>query len=92
MVTSNEPGNYIEGAYGIRIENLIVTIPSKYEGYLTSETITLCPIDKNLIKKELLTEAELNWFNGYHYMVYDRLSPHLNVEEIAWLRDKTSVL
>jgi Xaa-Pro aminopeptidase len=92
MVTSNEPGNYIEEAYGIRIENLIVTIPSKYEGYLTSETITLCPIDKNLIVKELLTADELNWFNGYHYMVFDRLSPLLNTEEIAWLREKTSVL
>jgi Xaa-Pro aminopeptidase len=92
MVTSNEPGNYIEGAYGIRIENLVVTIPSKHEGFLTSETITLCPIDKNLIAKELLTADELNWFNGYHYMVFDRLSPLLNTAEVAWLRDKTSVL
>jgi Xaa-Pro aminopeptidase len=92
MVTSNEPGNYVEGTYGIRIENLVVTIPSKHEGFLTSETITLCPIDKKLIVKELLTADELNWFNGYHYMVFDKLSPLLKVAEIAWLRDKTSVL
>jgi Xaa-Pro aminopeptidase len=92
MVTSNEPGNYVEGAYGIRIENLVVTIPSKHEGFLTSETITLCPIDKKLIIKEFLTADELNWFNGYHYMVFDKLSPLLKVAEVAWLRDKTSVL
>ncbi len=90
MVTSNEPGNYKENAYGIRIENLILTVPSPYEGFLTSETLTLCPIDKKLIVKDLLTNEELKWLNNYHKEVFERLSPFLNAEEIKWLEIQTS--
>lgn len=92
MVTSNEPGNYKQGAYGIRIENLILTTPSHHEGFLTSETLTLCPIDKKLIIKDLLTASELKWFNDYHQMVFDRLSPLMTEEEGIWLKEQTSAL
>lgn len=92
MVTSNEPGNYIEDKYGIRIENLILTTPSQYEGYLCSETLTLCPIDKQLITKGLMTDSEIKWFNDYHQIVFDRLSPLLNEEEVEWLKEKCASL
>ena len=92
MVTSNEPGNYVEGKYGIRIENLILTIPSEHEGFLKHETLTLCPIDKTLIKKEMMTAAEIQWFNDYHQMVFDRLSPLLEEDEVRWLSDKCAAL
>ena len=92
MVTSNEPGNYIEDKYGIRIENLILTIPSEYEGFLKHETLTLCPIDKTLINKTLMTDFEIQWLNDYHQMVFDRLSPLLENEEVEWLREKCAAL
>ncbi|MFK7946143.1 MAG: aminopeptidase P family protein [Saprospiraceae bacterium] len=92
MVTSNEPGNYIEGKYGIRIENLILTTPSEYEGFLKHETLTLCPIDKQLIDTNLMTNVEISWLNDYHQMVFNRLSPLLNEEEVEWLREKCAVL
>lgn len=92
MVTSNEPGNYVEDKYGIRIENLILTVPSQHEGYLTHETLTLCPIDKQLINKDLMTTYEVKWFNEYHQMVFDRLSPLLESDEVEWLREKCTAL
>lgn len=92
MVTSNEPGNYKEDAYGIRIENLILTVPSHHEGFLMSETLTLCPIDKSLIVKDLLSSVELEWLNNYHQMVFDRLSPLMTTEEVSWLRTQTLAL
>ena len=85
MYTSNEPGFYKENEYGIRIENLILTRESKTEGFLEHETITLYPIDQSLIEKELLSNEEINWFNNYHQMVLDKLSPHLNDDERNWI-------
>lgn len=92
MVTSNEPGLYRADEYGIRIENLIVTQEynkNEFGAFYNFETITLCPIDTTPIIKELLTEREVEWFNNYHTMVFDKLSPHLNDEEKAWLKKKT---
>ena len=93
MVTSNEPGVYKAGSHGIRIENL--TLVCKYqEGmfgeYYEFETITLCPICKKGIVKELLTTEEINWFNNYHQIVYKKLSPDLNKKESIWLKNATA--
>ena len=92
MVTSNEPGLYRADEYGIRIENLIVTQEYKkneFGTFYNFETITLCPIDTTPIVKELLTDKEVEWLNNYHTMVFEKLSPHLDEEEKAWLEKKT---
>lgn len=88
MISSNEPGYYKDGAYGIRIENLIVCKEAS-NGYLFFETLTLMPIDLNLVDKSLLTESEINWLNAYHEKVYEKLSVHLTSEENQWLVEKT---
>ncbi len=92
MVTSNEPGLYRADEYGIRIENLIVTQEynkNEFGAFYNFETITLCPIDTTPIIKEMMTDKEVEWLNNYHTMVFDKLSPHLNDEEKAWLEEKT---
>ncbi len=95
MVTSNEPGLYKAGKHGIRTENLTLVV-SAGEGmfgeYLKFETLTLCPICKKGIIKELLTNEEVEWFNNYHQKVYDKLAPKLEKEEQEWLRNRTSKL
>ncbi|MDL2322559.1 aminopeptidase P family protein [Bacteroidales bacterium OttesenSCG-928-A17] len=91
MVTSNEPGIYRAGKYGIRIENLILTVKAgdtESGAFYCFETLTLCPIDTKLIVKERLSEDEVNWLNTYHQKVYDELSPLLNEEERQWLKQK----
>ena len=93
MITSNEPGLYIEGQYGIRIENLILSkeLPDLGTGrYLEFESLSLFPIDLQLIDKKLLNEKEIMWLNNYHSEVYERLSEYLNQEEKDWLKSKTS--
>ena len=92
MVTSNEPGLYRANEYGIRIENLIITQEynkNEFGAFYNFETITLCPIDTTPIDKDLMTAKEIEWLNNYHTMVFDKLNPHLNVEEKAWLKEKT---
>ncbi len=91
MFTSNEPGYYKSGAYGIRIENLILTIKDEVEGFLKHETLTLFPIEKNLIEETILDNRELSWINRYHAKVYDELSPFLSEKEAAWLKHKCRV-
>lgn len=93
MVTSNEPGVYKAGSHGIRTENLTLVCKDRegmFGDYLKFETITLCPICKKGILKELLTEDESKWLNEYHRTVYEKLSPNLNDEEVVWLREATS--
>lgn len=95
MVCSNEPGLYRTGHYGIRIENLILAKVSKeteFGTYLEFETMTLCPIDKTLIDKTMLTEEEINWLNNYHRQVYDSLAPKLDEQHLNWLKEKTTEL
>lgn len=93
MVTSNEPGIYRAGQYGIRIENLIKTkheTTTEFGDFYSFETLTLCPIDTTPIIKEMLTEKEITWFNEYHKYVYDRLSPLLTDDAKQWLKEKTN--
>jgi len=87
FVTSIEPGYYQENAYGIRIENLVYVKHFDKEN-LCFEPLTLCPIDLNLIRPEMLTEAEKNWLNTYHQTVFEKLSPFLNKAERIWLQSK----
>lgn len=93
MVTSNEPGLYLEGKYGIRTENLIVVEPwetTDFGPFFQFKTLTLFPYDKNLIDIALLTQEETDWINDYHTKVFNALSPLLNAEEVEWLKQKTS--
>lgn len=86
MITSIEPGYYKENAFGIRIENLYMVKPSKNPKFLHFEVLTLAPIDKNLINKNLLTSDEINWLNRYHRQVFLSLKKYLTRQELEWLR------
>jgi Xaa-Pro aminopeptidase len=95
MYTSNEPGFYIPGQYGIRIENLVLCQEyrqSDFGRFLCFETVTLFPIEANLIDKSMLSESEISWLNTYHRHVYDKISPHLDEAERQWLEMKCGVL
>lgn len=93
MVTSIEPGYYKENAYGIRIENLVYSKPSKkYENFLEFETLTLVPIDKKLIDVYLLDAGEQDWLNNYHRKVYESLAACVNDDEKKWLKESCSPL
>ena len=90
MITSNEPGVYKAGSHGIRTENLVLTVPAgegMFGNYLKFETITLCPICRKGIIKELLTAEEIKWLNKYHQTVYEKLAPDLNNDEREWLKE-----
>ena len=90
MVTSNEPGVYKAGSHGIRTENLVLTVPAgegMFGKYLKFETLTLCPICRKGIIKELLTAEEIGWLNDYHRTVYEKLSPDLNNDDREWLKE-----
>ena len=87
MVFSNEPGYYLEGKFGIRIENL-VTIKKKTinkKELFKIETLTLAPYDIDLITKSLLTNEELIWIKNYHHTVFKKISPYLDKNEKSWL-------
>ncbi len=89
MFTSNEPGYYKEGEYGIRIENLILTVKDKVcddPQFYSFETLTLFPIDQTLIDFSLLNKKEINWLNTYHKEVENALLPLLNQEEQVWMK------
>ena len=92
MITSNEPGLYLTGEYGIRIENLMLTVKAKtttFGNFYAFETLTLCPIDTYLIDYSLLSTDEIDWLNTYHQKVYEQLSPLLSPEEKNWLKKRT---
>ena len=95
MITSNEPGVYREGEYGIRCENLVLTVPAfstEFGEFLKFETLTLFPFDLNLFDTSIMSDEEIAWVNDYHTMVRTRLTPHLNEEQSAWLAAKTEKL
>jgi len=97
MIVSNEPGYYREGAFGIRIENLLIVQPpaTPQNGDLPMlgfETLTLCPIDRQLIAPELLTLEEREWLNHYHKTVYQKLAAHLDEADRQWLAQATAAL
>jgi Xaa-Pro aminopeptidase len=89
MILSNEPGYYKENDYGIRIENLVIVVPSIYKNFLQFKTLTQAPIDKNLILKDMLSQDEINCLNNYHDDVYKNLAGHLEANERSWLRNMT---
>ncbi len=94
MVTSNEPGLYKAGEYGIRTENILLVVEGKktedFGDFLEFETLTLFPYDTRLIDVAMLTQEEIKQVNDYHAMVLERLTPYLNDEEQAWLQNKCS--
>lgn len=88
MILSNEPGYYKAGHYGIRIENLVLVVPAQIESegdYLAFETLTFVPLDRKLVDKRMLSEAEIGWWNRYHAKVHEILAPQLEGEDLAWL-------
>ena len=95
MILSNEPGYYKAGAYGIRIENLVLVVPAGIasEGeYLGFETLTFVPLDRRLVDKGLLTPAEIDWWNAYHAKTFAILSPQLEGDDLAWLETECAPL
>ncbi|MBQ8468013.1 MAG: aminopeptidase P family protein [Prevotella sp.] len=95
MTVTDEPGIYLEGRFGVRIENTLLIVPymkSEFGEFLQFEPLTLCPIDKRPIDVSMLTDEERQWLNDYHRMVYDRLSPYLSDDECLWLQAATTPL
>ena len=95
MITSNEPGLYRPGQWGIRIENLVACVPAQeteFGKFLRFETLTLCPIDTRCIEVSLLDQTERDWLNDYHATVRERLSPLVQGEALAWLQKRTQVI
>ncbi len=89
MILSNEPGYYKTGEYGIRIENLVLVVEREIEGaekeLLEFETLTFAPIERRLVVREMLSDAELEWLNGYHSQVVAKIGARLEGEEKVWL-------
>jgi Xaa-Pro aminopeptidase len=95
MVSSNEPGIYRPGEYGIRIENLILTVTrfsTPFAEFYGFETLTLCPLERRLIDPGMLTAREREWVNAYHRRVREELSPLLEETERNWLAEQTAPL
>ena len=95
MTVTDEPGLYLAGKFGVRIENTLLTVPymtTEFGKFLRFEPLTLCPIDTRPIVVDMLSTEELGLLNAYHKMVYERLSPMLDEEHKAWLVDKTRSL
>ena len=93
MTITDEPGIYLAGKFGVRIENtLLITLYKKTEfgQFLQFEPLTLCPIDTSPILRELLLPEEAEWLDRYHQLVYNTLAPYLDAEEVAWLREACS--
>ncbi len=92
MLMSNEPGVYFEGQFGVRLENLLVTVlkdVTEFGEFYGFETDTLCPFDLELVDVAMLNSEEKSWLNAYHRRVYETLKPFLMEEEKAWLRRET---
>lgn len=96
MITSDEPGLYKTGEYGIRIENLVLSRNYRHTDdfgdFMNFEVLTLFPYDSRLIDLSMLSADELAWVNNYHATVRERLIPHLDAEQKAWLEEKTKEL
>ncbi|MDD6879218.1 MAG: M24 family metallopeptidase, partial [bacterium] len=91
MITSDEPGLYFEGQYGIRLENEILCVRGK-DGMLEFEPITWCPWEREAILPEMLSETEKDWLNRYHRAVDEKLQPLLDEETAAWLKIQTEII
>ena len=95
MTVTDEPGIYLAGRFGVRIENTLLVVPylsTECGDFLGFETLTLCPIDTAPIIVSMLTPDERAWLNSYHKTVFEKLSPYLNDEEKEWLREATKEL
>lgn len=95
MTVTDEPGLYLAGRFGARIENTLLITPYKeteFGQFLQFESLTLCPIDTTPIVREMMLAEEVAWLNDYHQQVRDTLSPHLDEGERAWLREATEAL
>lgn len=95
MILTDEPGLYREGLHGVRCENMLLIVPAfttEFGEFYRFETLTLFPFDRQLIDLSLLTPDERQWIDNYHAVVFDRLSPHLDDEEKAWLAAATAPL
>lgn len=87
MIISNEPGYYVEGKYGIRLENLYAVAKSKHEGFLCFENLTFAPFDIKNINFDMLSKDETKWLENYHNEVYAKLLPLLMNDEKDWLKN-----
>ena len=95
MFSSNEPGYYKVGGYGIRIENLILVVEDKTTpdgAFYRFETLTVFPISTDLIDRSLMTDEEVAWLNSYHRKVYQMLAPELNEEEKVWMEEQCKAI
>ena len=92
MLTSDEPGYYEDGAFGIRHESLLLTVPADktdYGEFLQFEEVTLVPFDLEGIIPEQMQQDEIDYLNAYHETVYQKIAPHLSDAEREWLREAT---
>ena len=95
MTVTDEPGLYLEGKFGVRIENTLLIVPAEttpFGKFLKFETLTLAPIDSTPIIQDMLTPEEITWLNNYHHRVYETLSPYLEKNEKKWLEEATRPL
>ena len=95
MITTIEPGIYIEGSHGIRVENEILCKKgafNEYGQFMEFETITFAPIDLDGVDAKYMTKAERDWLNNYHTQVYEKISPYLTEEEAEWLKEYTRAI
>lgn len=92
MTLTDEPGLYLAGKFGVRIENTVLIsdyLSTEFGKFLQIEPLTLCPIDTTPIDVDMLLPEEIDWLNDYHQLVYEKLSPFLNEEEKIWLENAT---
>lgn len=95
MITSNEPGYYVEGEFGIRHENLVVCKKAEktaFGQFMEFETLTMVPFDLDAIDPKQMSEKERQLLNDYHKTVYEKISPYMNAEETAWLKEATRAI
>jgi Xaa-Pro aminopeptidase len=92
MTLTDEPGLYLAGKFGVRIENTVLIsdyMSTEFGKFLQIEPLTLCPIDTTPIDVDMLLPEEIDWLNAYHHSVYEKLSPFLDEEEKIWLENAT---
>lgn len=92
MTLTDEPGLYLAGKFGVRIENTVLIsdyMSAEFGKFLQIEPLTLCPIDTTPIDVDMLLPEEIDWLNAYHHSVYEKLSPFLDEEEKIWLENAT---
>lgn len=95
MTITDEPGVYLAGRFGVRIENVLLIVggdSTECGNFLRMEPLTLCPIDTTVIDRWLLDDYEVEWLNDYHRRVYEELAPHLADDERQWLAEATAAI